>query len=399
MDGTIENSLGDAEFDRCTDRCSPRDRPGPEAWTAAAVTSRELRTADYRRGGCRPPPVPSTFNQLSSAVNIDAATGAVQQSWAVGNAPRDMVKVDTKLYVSNEGGRPAKSGDTTINSYNTQVPASPVAAATTTGTVSVIDLTNPAAAVASIDVGLHPTALYAEHGALFVTNTATNDVSVIDTARNKVVQTVATQPWPEALVGYEPDAVTLTDDGHLLVTLGRANPVAAYRYTTPQEPVSYVGLLPKQRLTGPDTKPDFANPAQMNHFTWYETHQWKKPYPARTRSSRRRTCRAPTSRRRSPTADVARSPQGAPGRRCHSRPGAPAVPEPSPRGRLQRRSAWVHKIRHSCCTSLPHDAKEPLPGFPGRGSELRWTCGDLNPRPPRCERGALPDCATGPCNE
>jgi hypothetical protein len=38
--------------------------------------------------------------------------------------------------------------------------------------------------------------------------------------------------------------VTLTDDGHLLVTLGRANAVAVYRYTTPQEPVSYVGLLP-----------------------------------------------------------------------------------------------------------------------------------------------------------
>ncbi|CAM5385564.1 hypothetical protein SALBM311S_06079 [Streptomyces alboniger] len=40
------------------------------------------------------------------------------------------------------------------------------------------------------------------------------------------------------------DAVTLTDDGHLLVTLGRANAVAVYRYTSPQMPVSYVGLLP-----------------------------------------------------------------------------------------------------------------------------------------------------------
>jgi hypothetical protein len=27
---------------------------------------------------------------------------------------------------------------------------------------------------------------------------------VIDTAKNKVVQTIATQPWPEASVGYEP---------------------------------------------------------------------------------------------------------------------------------------------------------------------------------------------------
>jgi YVTN family beta-propeller protein len=183
-------------------------------------------------------------NGQNRVVAIDTATGTIQRSWAVGNAPRDMVKVGNKLYISNEGGRPAKPGDTTINSYNTQVPADPNTGATTTGTVSVIDLANPAAAPASIDVGLHPTTLYAKNGALFVTNTATNNVSVIDTSKDKVVQTIATQPWPEASVGYEPTAVTLTNDGHLLVTLGRANAVAVYRYTKPLEPVSYVGLLP-----------------------------------------------------------------------------------------------------------------------------------------------------------
>ncbi|MDH6622547.1 YVTN family beta-propeller protein [Streptomyces sp. LBL] len=186
----------------------------------------------------------SAVNGQNRVVAINAATGAIKQSWAVGNAPRDLVKVGDKLYVSNEGGRPAKPGDTTINSYGTQVPADPKTAATTTGTVSVIDLANASAAVGSVNVGLHPTALYAKKGALFVTNTATNDVSVINTASDKVVQTIATQPWPEASVGYEPDAVTLTDDGHLLVTLGRANAVAVYRYSSPQEPVSYVGLLP-----------------------------------------------------------------------------------------------------------------------------------------------------------
>ena len=186
----------------------------------------------------------AAVNGQNRVVAIDAATGAIQQSWAVGNAPRGIVKVGDKLYVSNEGGRPARPGDTTINSYGTQVPADPKTGATTTGTVSVIDLANPSAAPASIDVGLHPTALYAGKGAVFVANTATNNVSVIDTSRDKVVQTIATQPWPEASVGYEPDAVTLTSDGHLLVTLGRANAVAVYRYTRPLEPVSYVGLLP-----------------------------------------------------------------------------------------------------------------------------------------------------------
>src|SRR5262249_50910246 len=172
------------------------------------------------------------------------ATGTITQSWAVGTAPRDLALVGGKLYASNEGGRPAQAGDTTMNSYGTQVPADPNTGAATTGTVSVIDTVDTTAAVKTIDVGLHPTALYAKNGALFVTNTATNDVSVIDTAKDRVVQTIATQPWSEASVGYEPDAVALTDDGHLLVTLGRANAVAVYRYTTPLEPVSFVGLLP-----------------------------------------------------------------------------------------------------------------------------------------------------------
>jgi YVTN family beta-propeller protein len=186
----------------------------------------------------------SAVNGQNRVVAIDAATGTVKQSWAVGNAPRGIAMAGDKLYVSNEGGRPAKAGDTTINSYGTQVPADPDTGAATTGTVSVINLADPAAAVGSIDVGLHPTAVYATKGAVFVTNTADNNVSVINTANDKVVQTIATQPWPEASVGYEPNAVTLTDDGHLLVTLGRANAVAVYRYTSAQQPASYIGLLP-----------------------------------------------------------------------------------------------------------------------------------------------------------
>ncbi|EWM10349.1 hypothetical protein KUTG_00653 [Kutzneria sp. 744] len=186
----------------------------------------------------------SAVNGQNRVIAIDAATGAIGQSWAVGNAPRDLVRMGSRLYVSNEGGRPAKPGDNTLNSYNTQVPASPVTGATTTGTVSVIDLAHPAAAVGSIDVGLHPTALYARNNTLFVANTSSNGVSVIDTGRNKVVQTISTQPWPEASVGYEPDGITMTSDGHLLVTLGRADAVAVYRFSQAQEPVSYVGLLP-----------------------------------------------------------------------------------------------------------------------------------------------------------
>jgi YVTN family beta-propeller protein len=184
-------------------------------------------------------------NGQNRVVAINAATGAIEQSWPVGIAPRGIVRIGTKLYVSNEGGRMPTAGDTTINSYGTQVPANPETGASTTGTVSVIDLANPSAAVQSINVGLHPTSMYAaSDGALFVANTFSDTVSVIDTRSDEVVQTVATQPWPEAKVGYEPNGITLTSDGHLLVTLARANAVAVYRFVNAHAPVRYVGLLP-----------------------------------------------------------------------------------------------------------------------------------------------------------
>ncbi|HEU5269653.1 MAG TPA: bifunctional YncE family protein/alkaline phosphatase family protein [Jatrophihabitans sp.] len=186
----------------------------------------------------------AAINGQNRVVAIDAASGTVTQSWNTGIAPRGMVLVGGKLYVSDEGGRTAVAGDTTINSYGTAVPANPATGSATTGTVSVIDTANPTAAVGSINVGLHPTAVYASGKTVFVANTNSNSVSVIDTGKGKVVQTISTQPWPEASVGYEPDAIDLTADGHLLVTLGRANAVAVYRFTSAQQPASYTGLLP-----------------------------------------------------------------------------------------------------------------------------------------------------------
>ncbi|MHA3704586.1 phosphoesterase [Jatrophihabitans sp. YIM 134969] len=184
-------------------------------------------------------------NGQNTVVAMDTSTGAVRQTWKVGTAPREIVVVGSQLFVSNEGGRAAKPGESTINSYGTQVPANPYLGTSTTGTVSVIDTADPSAAVASIPTGLHPTTLFVHGKALFVANTNSDTVSVIDTTTRKVVQTIATRPWASSPVGYEPDGITMTADGHLLVTLGRANAVAVYQYEgKPQTPVSYIGLVP-----------------------------------------------------------------------------------------------------------------------------------------------------------
>jgi YVTN family beta-propeller protein len=185
------------------------------------------------------------LNGQNTVVALDPASGTVKQTWDVGIAPREITVVNNKLYVSDEGGRQAKPGESTINSYGSAVPADPYLGTSTTGAVSVIDTANASAPVGSIAVGLHPTAMFRKDNALFVANTNSDTVSVIDTTKDKVVQTINTQPWASSTTGYEPTAITIAPNGRLLVTLGRANAVAVFRYSGhAQEVAGYEGLLP-----------------------------------------------------------------------------------------------------------------------------------------------------------
>jgi YVTN family beta-propeller protein len=187
----------------------------------------------------------AAVNGQNTVVAIDAAAGTIKQTFAVGIAPRQLKFVGNTLYVSNEGGRQAVAGDTTMGSYGTQVPADTTLGTSTTGTVSVIDMANPSTPVSSIPVQLHPTAMYLDGTTLYVANTNSDTVSVIDTKTGTVVQTIATQPWASSKTGYEPTAITMQGD-HLLVSLGRANAIAVYKVDTkdPRDPASYIGLLP-----------------------------------------------------------------------------------------------------------------------------------------------------------
>jgi YVTN family beta-propeller protein len=201
----------------------------------------------------------AAINGQNTVVAMDPDSGAIKQTWKVGIAPRELAFVGGKLYVTNEGGRQARPGETTMDSYGSAVPANGYYGTSTTGSVSVIDTSDPSAPVGSIPVGLHPTAMFVQPGppaagkkakkhpagALFVANTFSDTVSVINTKNDKVVQTIATDPWPSSDTGYAPTSIAMSEKNHLLVTLGRANAVAVYQYNgKPQEPVNYIGLLP-----------------------------------------------------------------------------------------------------------------------------------------------------------
>jgi hypothetical protein len=60
----------------------------------------------------------------------------------------------------------------------------------------------------------------------------------------------------------------------------------ASKVEAPKVPASAVPLATawgtwaqKQHFTGKQARADYANPEQMNRYTWYQAHNWTKPYP------------------------------------------------------------------------------------------------------------------------
>jgi YVTN family beta-propeller protein len=189
-------------------------------------------------------------NRLYVALNgnnslgvIDTATNQLAAKIPVGNAPRQVVVDGDSAFVSNEGGRAATPGQFTNLSDGTPIVSDRSAGAATTGTVSVVDLRNDTV-TNSIAVGLQPTALYLNGSALFVANSNDDSMSVINTTTQQVAQTIHTNPVPGAKVGSYANAITMPDDGHVLVSIGRDNAIAVYRYSGLSAPLRFQGLLP-----------------------------------------------------------------------------------------------------------------------------------------------------------
>ncbi|RLU81358.1 hypothetical protein CTZ27_33015 [Streptomyces griseocarneus] len=174
---------------------------------------------------------------------VDTAAMKLVREIPVGNAPRQVVLADGRAYVSNEGGRPADAGDFTNLSDGTPLVADRTTGAANSGTVSVVDLA-AGKQTGTVEVGLQPTALFLRGGALFVANSNDDSVSVIDTARQRVTQTFNTNPLPGARTGSAPNGIAMPDAHHVLVSLGRDNALAQYRWDGPRTPVRYEGLIP-----------------------------------------------------------------------------------------------------------------------------------------------------------
>lgn len=183
------------------------------------------------------------LNANNSLGVVDTRTNTLLREIPVGIAPRQVVLVGDTAFVSNEGGRKPRAGEATNLTANTPVVADKVTGAASTGTLSVVDVAT-GRQTSTIPVGLQPTALSLNGTVLMVANSNDDSVSLVDTTTRKVTQTFNVNPLPGSTVGSYPNAVTMPDAKHILVSVGRNNSIAVYEYNGPKSPVKYQGLIP-----------------------------------------------------------------------------------------------------------------------------------------------------------
>jgi YVTN family beta-propeller protein len=165
----------------------------------------------------------------------------------VGIAPFAAVisKAGDVAFVSNWGGRIARSGDKTATAGRA-ADADPVViderGIASTGTISRIDL-KTLQTTATISVGLHPTAMAWDEtiNRLYVANGNSDSVSEIDTIKNAVTRTFPIDPFPAKVRGIAPTALGIAQDRrHLYVACGGINAIAVLDLSSG----SITGLIP-----------------------------------------------------------------------------------------------------------------------------------------------------------
>jgi len=172
------------------------------------------------------------LSRLNTLGVIDLEKQELVAQIPVGNVPFGVVVTDggKKAYVTNWAGRAVKDGDRKGPSSGTDVVTDERGIAAS-GTVSVVDLV-ARKEVKQIEVGLHPSAIaYNAKGAsaqlLFVANSNSDTVSVINIDDDKVVATFSVKPDAKLPFGSAPTGLALSPDGRTLyVALGGNNCVS-----------------------------------------------------------------------------------------------------------------------------------------------------------------------------
>ncbi len=186
-------------------------------------------------------------NLSNRLLEIDTDGGGVLRTFDVGVAPFGVVLAGGKAYVSNWGGRRPKPGDLTGPAgQGTEVRVDPARHIASEGSVSVLDLA-AGTTKAEILVQLHASALALSPDGRYIVcaNAASDNLSVIDTATDLVVETIWAKESPADLFGASPNALVFSPNGKTLYAAnGTQNAVAAIKFDPKKRRSSLKGLIP-----------------------------------------------------------------------------------------------------------------------------------------------------------
>jgi DNA-binding beta-propeller fold protein YncE len=172
-------------------------------------------------------------NLSNRLLEIDTAKGAVLRTWDVGMAPYDVVLVEEKAFVSNWAGRRPGQGDLTGPAgRGTEVRVDPVRHIASEGSVSIVHLAENKVS-GELLTGLHASGLAASPDRKFVVcaNAGSDHLSIIDVAREAVIETIWAKSKPSDLFGASPNALAFGAEGKtLFVANGTQNAIAVFEF-------------------------------------------------------------------------------------------------------------------------------------------------------------------------
>jgi YVTN family beta-propeller protein len=186
-------------------------------------------------------------NLSNRLLMIDTQAPSVVRAFDVGISPFDVVLAAGKAYVSNWGGRRPQPGDVVGPAgQGVEVKVDTVRHIASEGSVSVIDLAKGTLKT-EILVQLHASDLAVSPDGRYVVcaNAASDNLSVIDTATDAVVETIWAKRSPADLFGASPNALAFSENGKTLyVANGTQNAVAAVDFNPAKRKSKLKGLIP-----------------------------------------------------------------------------------------------------------------------------------------------------------
>jgi DNA-binding beta-propeller fold protein YncE len=186
-------------------------------------------------------------NLSNRLLELDAGNGKVLRTFDVGVAPYDVVLVGQKAYVSNWGGRRPGPNDPTGpagRGTRVRIDARDIASE---GSVSVVDFA-AGKTVKEFLTGLHASGLAASPDRRYVicANAGSDHLSLIDTRKDEVIETIWAKPKPSDLLGASPNAVVFDASAKKLYAAnGAQNAIGVFNFE-PEErgETKLLGLVP-----------------------------------------------------------------------------------------------------------------------------------------------------------